>query len=209
MNLNDKQQHILNTAEQLFACKGFDGTSIRDIAEAANVNIAMISYYFGSKEKLMQALFIERTRKVTERLEELSKEPNISPAEKVNTLIEEHVYRVYSQQQFFKVMFLEQVLEKNTIVTELLLELKQKNLGLIQEILKEGAAKKQFKANVDAVMLANTLIGITMQSVINKSYYKVHHKLQSLTDEAFDELLKEKTTNHIKELYKAILNYEA
>ena len=48
---NEKQLEILQVAEQLFAEEGFDGTSVRDIAKKANVNIAMISYYFGSKEK--------------------------------------------------------------------------------------------------------------------------------------------------------------
>jgi len=56
--LNDKQIHILQMAEKLFAENGFDGTSIRDIAKEANVNIAMISYYFGSKEKLLEYLII-------------------------------------------------------------------------------------------------------------------------------------------------------
>ena len=53
MKFNDKQIEILNVAERLFAEEGFDGTSVRDIAKNANVNVAMISYYFGSKEKLL------------------------------------------------------------------------------------------------------------------------------------------------------------
>ena len=57
MTFNEKQLQILTTAEDLFSTKGFDGTSVRDISEAAGVNVAMISYYFGSKEKLMEALF--------------------------------------------------------------------------------------------------------------------------------------------------------
>jgi AcrR family transcriptional regulator len=56
MELNDKKIQIIETAERLFAERGFDGTSVRDIAHEAGVNIAMISYYFGSKENLMEAL---------------------------------------------------------------------------------------------------------------------------------------------------------
>ena len=48
--LSEKQLHILLVAEELFALHGFDGTSVRDIAEKAGVNLAMISYYFQSKE---------------------------------------------------------------------------------------------------------------------------------------------------------------
>ena len=43
---------ILTAALKLFAEFGFDGTSTRAVAEAADVNLAMIHYYFGSKEQL-------------------------------------------------------------------------------------------------------------------------------------------------------------
>jgi AcrR family transcriptional regulator len=55
----DKKQSILDTAETLFAQYGYDPTSTREIAEKAGVNVAMISYYFGSKENLLKAI-IER-----------------------------------------------------------------------------------------------------------------------------------------------------
>ncbi|MEO8117311.1 MAG: TetR family transcriptional regulator, partial [Bacteroidota bacterium] len=43
MILTDKHNHIIEKAEELFATKGYSGTSIRDIAKAANVNLAMVS----------------------------------------------------------------------------------------------------------------------------------------------------------------------
>jgi AcrR family transcriptional regulator len=50
----DKQIHILQVAESLFCWKGFDATSIRNIAKEAQINIAMVSYYFGSKERMLK-----------------------------------------------------------------------------------------------------------------------------------------------------------
>ena len=58
MEYNAKQMQIINVAEKLFAEKGFAATSVRDIANEADVNVSMISYYFGSKEKLAEALFV-------------------------------------------------------------------------------------------------------------------------------------------------------
>lgn len=46
------RDRLLDSAEQLFAERGFDGTSIRDLATAAGCNIASVNYYFGGKEKL-------------------------------------------------------------------------------------------------------------------------------------------------------------
>ena len=42
---------------KIFAEKGYDSTNIQDIVKEANVNIAMISYYFGGKEYLYQEVF--------------------------------------------------------------------------------------------------------------------------------------------------------
>ena len=46
------RDRLLDSAEQLFAERGFDATSIRDLAGAAGCNIASVNYYFGGKEKL-------------------------------------------------------------------------------------------------------------------------------------------------------------
>ena len=51
-----KREQILEVAEELIAENGFSGTSVRALAAKAGINVAMISYYFGSKEKLFEAL---------------------------------------------------------------------------------------------------------------------------------------------------------
>ena len=68
---NEKQIQILKVAEKLFSEKGFDGTSIREISKLSNVNVAMVSYYFGSKEKLLESLIIFRTSDLKNILEDI------------------------------------------------------------------------------------------------------------------------------------------
>jgi TetR/AcrR family transcriptional regulator, regulator of cefoperazone and chloramphenicol sensitivity len=55
----EARQQLLMTALRLFSEKGFAKTSTRAIAEAAGVNIAAISYYFGDKAGLYRAMFNE------------------------------------------------------------------------------------------------------------------------------------------------------
>ena len=55
----DSRALLLKTATDLFAERGFDGVSVRDIVEAANVNISLVSYYFGGKEGLLDACLEE------------------------------------------------------------------------------------------------------------------------------------------------------
>ena len=49
------RQKLIASAIRSFGQKGYDGASIRDIAEAAGVNIAGIAYHFGGKEQLYRA----------------------------------------------------------------------------------------------------------------------------------------------------------
>ncbi|MEZ4386201.1 MAG: TetR/AcrR family transcriptional regulator [Candidatus Krumholzibacteriia bacterium] len=49
---SDTRSRLLEAAEQLFARHGFDGVSIRDIAAAAEVNVAAVNYHFQGKENL-------------------------------------------------------------------------------------------------------------------------------------------------------------
>lgn len=53
------RERLLQAALRLFAHQGFAKTSTREIAEAAGVNLAAISYYFGDKEGLYRAAFFE------------------------------------------------------------------------------------------------------------------------------------------------------
>ncbi len=52
----DTQERLLETAIDIFGKHGFDGATTRMIANAANVNIAAIQYYYRSKEGLYQAV---------------------------------------------------------------------------------------------------------------------------------------------------------
>ncbi|NLW03638.1 MAG: TetR/AcrR family transcriptional regulator [Pseudomonadaceae bacterium] len=57
MAQSDTVVRILDTAEALFAEKGFAETSLRTITSRAKVNLAAVNYHFGSKKALIQAVF--------------------------------------------------------------------------------------------------------------------------------------------------------
>lgn len=54
------KDRILDAAERLFAARGFYGVSLRDIARNANVDPALVSYHFGKKEQLFEAVMLRR-----------------------------------------------------------------------------------------------------------------------------------------------------
>jgi AcrR family transcriptional regulator len=54
--MSDTRTRILDAAEQLFADRGFQGTSVRAITELAGANLAAVGYHFGSKADLLAAM---------------------------------------------------------------------------------------------------------------------------------------------------------
>lgn len=61
----DARERILATAELLFAQKGVDKTSTRDITAEAGVNVASVNYYFRSKEALTEEIFMRLAQRAT------------------------------------------------------------------------------------------------------------------------------------------------
>ncbi|MDX1556140.1 MAG: TetR family transcriptional regulator [Xanthomonadales bacterium] len=60
MASSDTKERIIEAAERLFAESGFNGTSLRQLTQAAQVNLAAVNYHFGSKENLIQDVFKRR-----------------------------------------------------------------------------------------------------------------------------------------------------
>lgn len=208
MDYNDKQIQIMEAAEKLFAEQGFAGTSVRDIAEAAHVNLAMISYYFGSKEKLMEAMFHHRGSDFKIQLENILQNKNLSPIQKVEKLIDDYIERIFKKQCFHKIMTREQIANSSTAITEKIYELKQRNYSLIKQLIHEGQKSGDFKKNIDISFLMMTLSGTSSQLVNAQHYYRKINNLESLSNEEFEKIMKKKLSSYLKNLFKAVLTYE-
>ncbi|MBI5585354.1 MAG: TetR/AcrR family transcriptional regulator [Deltaproteobacteria bacterium] len=86
----ENKDKLIKTAIDLFAAKGFKGTSIRDIAQAMGMSISNIYHYFGSKEGLLLAVLEESSRKLLERLRQVT-QMDLEPLERFKLLLETHI----------------------------------------------------------------------------------------------------------------------
>jgi AcrR family transcriptional regulator len=77
------RQKLIAAAIRSFGQKGYDGASIREIAEAAQVNIAGIAYHFGGKEQLYRACLQHITETIRSGLGEAQPAPveSLTPAQ--------------------------------------------------------------------------------------------------------------------------------
>ena len=206
---NDKQAAIINAAEKLFAIKGFDGASVRDIAHEADVNVAMISYYFGSKEKLMEAVFERKSNNIRLKVENLLLDERLSHLQKVNVLIDDYVDKFIHQQQFHKIMMREQMIEKDTPIAGLIHELKKRNLESIRKLINEGQKSGAFKKNIDIVLMMTTMVGTVSQMITSQHFYKKMNNMEYMPEVEFQKHIRKKLSAHLKNLFKHLIVNEA
>lgn len=209
MEYNEKQLAIINAAEKLFSITGFDGASVRDIANEAGVNVAMISYYFGSKDKLMEAVFEHKTYRMRLKVENLMQEKGMSCREKVNILIEDYIEKFISQPQFHKIMLREQLSYKPGGVCDMVQELKKRNLASIRKLIQEGQKSGEFKRNIDVPLMMATMVGTVSQVIISQRFYQEVNNLGHLSEEEYNNYIRKKLNAYLKNLFKSILTNEA
>jgi AcrR family transcriptional regulator len=120
-----KKDQIIDKAIELFGNKGFDNTTIRELSHEAGINIAMINYYFGSKEKLLETLFAYRSESSVMKVEKLLQDKSSTHIQKVNYLIDYYIDKFQNESCFHKIMSREQVQSHRNSVTELSRSLKK------------------------------------------------------------------------------------
>ena len=71
----DSRERLLVAAREVFAKRGYDGATVKELADAAGVNISLVSYYFGGKEGLYKSCIEEAGRDRLAVAERILKKP--------------------------------------------------------------------------------------------------------------------------------------
>ncbi len=154
--MKNKKEHILLISEKLFAEKGFDAVSTREIARMAHVNIAMIAYYFGSKEKLYEAVIDSRLISLEEYIPQLNILPNYAQklAFLIDVLVDKFIERKYFQQIVFREL---STSERHHLTQKIRLRLFS-NFSYLLQTMAKGIDNKEF-AKVNIPFTLFTIIG--------------------------------------------------
>src|SRR5450755_590454 len=134
----DKRETIISTALKLFAQKGFEETSVREIAAGADVNPAMISYYFGSKEKLFENLVEYKAGFLKGVFEELITNTSLSQIEKVYVVIDSYIDRMFRSPQFHHLLHRELSLDRRPQMKNAISEILLRNFISVRKIIQDG-----------------------------------------------------------------------
>lgn len=191
----DKREEILDVAEKLFSEQGFEAVTVREISKAAEINIAMVSYYFGSKEKLYEEV-IDRKLIPSDLVRSKILE-NASCKDALFAFIDYFVDRFFENRQFQILIFREMALQQRKKMPEYITEKLYRNFANISEVINKGIQAKEFKS-VDANMTVMTIIGIV--KTYTTSTPIVCKVLNANEEEVFAESNKTRLKTFIKEL---------
>lgn len=154
----EARDRIMRAAEKLFARKGYAATSVHEITDAAEVNRALLYYYFEDKRSLYVSLMEEGTAEFTRMVEDALSTPG-SYQDRLEAFVRGHLALICSRGDHCR------------MVHRCLLDGQQEEFGLVEkfrrhglerlvQFFRDGMAAGEFRTG-DPEILARTFIGPT------------------------------------------------
>jgi AcrR family transcriptional regulator len=207
----DKKDHILDVAERVFSEMGYDGASTRLISGEAGVNMAMLNYYFGSKEGLFLAVFDRKISYFKDLLQNLGNAENMTAWNKVEKYIDMYAERVVTNNCFQKMLYQELAVVKRGDLSDNISQILMQNVVEFHKILTDGIENGEFNKEIDFEMVTATIYG-TKNFIINAPNMTSMLLGYDIQDEKnLEEKLKPRIKAYLKKLLKIYLvneNYQ-
>jgi AcrR family transcriptional regulator len=158
-----KRGEIVQMASRLFKEKGYQSTTLADIAEYAGVDRATVYYYVGSKQELFREAVQSAVEENVAEAERVSRDSALSPREKIEHLVmwlmrsyEEHyphIY-VYLQEEMHHVENATSEWARNMVKQTRRLE------GVFIQLIEKGVQQGEFRGDIPPLLLVNSLFGM-------------------------------------------------
>lgn len=171
MKNNLTKQKVIDGASSLFFQKGFDGTSVRDIAEKASVNVSLISYYFKSKQGLLEHAVTNYYETYLNTMEEVLNDAEAkTPLVKLKLLIDAIIQYKQNNHQFS--CFIHRELSIDSIfVREMAVTYLAKENYIISNIFYESLPKG-YQGNTEHQFLLMQLKGMLITPYVLQNEWK-------------------------------------
>jgi len=204
--ITEKQMMILDVAEELIAKKGFEGTSVREICSKAGINVAMISYYFGSKEKMLTYLYQYRVQKSRENFSEFAhtiKDGN--PEMQMKEIIKFIIHQMFKYKYFHG--FVKQELRNTELMNDELQEFYTMAVDKFSDVIRKGVTNGVFQYAPKAEDLLTTVIGTALFVIRNKKFYEGY--IPNATDDTYLVEAEIKIRQSLYQTIFSLLGYQA
>jgi len=194
----DCRENIIASAVPLFAAKGLNGVSVRDLARAAGVNLSMISYYFGGKEGLYAAVLTEQFA-VLGKLEEIEL-MEIDTLQKLELYVRATVSR-YRKSPFLLRFYTSELTNPTACFETIVKPAIKKIVQMLLETFSDGLTHERFREDLDP---ADTVLALA--GMIN-FYFLLEPATAELVDHSPER--DEKLIRHIMDIFtRGVLKQE-
>ncbi|QJR22613.1 Transcriptional regulator, AcrR family [Brevinematales bacterium NS] len=198
MDLKPKNR-ILESAIKLFAEKGFDATSVDEIAKNAEINKAMIYYYFSSKEELLSSIIRKSINEFTSIIEEINLSNFKDLEEIIHFFVEEGINYIDKNDMLIRIYQRESLNISSRWGTNII-----DTVGLVFEKV-ETMIRKMRKESinfditlVEQILVTNLIIG----------YLSLKDKLGGKIDEEAGEIIKKRYIDRVSRIIYLLITDE-
>ena len=155
----EAREKLQTAGTRMFAEKGFAGVSIRQLAEESGVNNALISYHFGGKEGLYEAVVTAQYERLVGRVEAIAASTK-SPPDKLRAWAT-MIYQNHTQEQPLMARLIQGELSSPTACLEkVVCKYTARLAQLLTGILRDGIQSGYFRNDIEPVFAALSLAGM-------------------------------------------------
>lgn len=181
----DARTKLMETATQLFAKKGFNAVSIRELAWTASVNSALISYYFGGKDGLYQEVLEEQFFLIAQLLKEVEELPHTSPTERIN-MYAKNIAIIHQQRPFLTRFMISELINPTHCYEAVIKKYMTRLFHFLHTTMEEGISTGEFKPDLNPDFATLSLAGIMNFFFISRPIFQ---DLTSLSEKVEEEYI--------------------
>ena len=157
MDKNDLRNKLLSIATRLFAERGLNGVSIRELSRSAGVSISMISYYFGGKEGLYSSVLKEQFSDF-EYIEEINKADS-QALEKIEAYIRWIIVR-HRNKPYLLRFYTSELTNPTQFFSLIVQPAIGKVIQILVQIIEEGISGNKFRKDLNPVDTVLAMAGM-------------------------------------------------
>jgi AcrR family transcriptional regulator len=166
---NKTKISLLKNAEFLFASCGYEGTSIRAIADRTGTNSAMINYYFGSKERLYHALFESHLEGMLLMINEIEGS-DWDSSQKLAAFLEYYCGRIQTNQDYYRILFSQLFGTQTPGIIKIVSNLRKSIFEFLKKIIAEGVRQDLFTPIDEDIFAMNIMTLLPPLNSSNKGF---------------------------------------
>lgn len=150
---------LLDLAEEMFASRGYDGVSLRGLADAAGVTPAMIHYYFKNKDGLYAAMLGDVTGRILEQVEAVAAE-GVSD-DPFKALMDVATRTIFAEPWAVTLILRDVLLQSGPLRDQFIETYADRILFLVTSFISGGKEAGTLRADLDEKFAAVSLLGLT------------------------------------------------